>query len=268
MPGTLRRLRRPRTGRGRGHASAHAPGANAFRYPAFCLRLPLSRLDAAAPALRHRAATRAACCRSTTATTARATARRCCRWIRALLAREGIDADGEVVLHTFPRMLGYLFNPVSFWVCHDAPARVAAVLARGATTPSASATCYLVAHPDGRADRRRRRRSRRARSSTCRRSATSAGATRSASTSAAGRWLARIDYFDDDGDAPLIATSIAGDRRAARPAGAPARSSRYPAFTLGVVARIHWQAAKLWAKRVPFFAKPAPPAVARSPADR
>jgi hypothetical protein len=34
---------------------------------------------------------------------------------------------------------------------------------------------------------------------------------------------------------------------------------RYPAFTVGVVARIHWQAAKLWAKRVPFFAKPSPP---------
>jgi uncharacterized protein len=28
---------------------------------------------------------------------------------------------------------------------------------------------------------------------------------------------------------------------------------------MGVVARIHWQAAKLWFKRVPFFAKPSPP---------
>jgi hypothetical protein len=76
----------------------------------------------------------------------------------------------------------------------------------------------------------------------------------------ADRWLARIDYFDDDRDAPLIATAISGavrplDRRLAR-----ALLVRYPAFTLGVVARIHWQAAKLWVKRVPFFAKPSPPA--------
>jgi len=33
-------------------------------------------------------------------------------------------------------------------------------------------------------------------------------------------------------------------------------------FTLGVMARIHWQALLLWAKRVPFFAKPNPPAQA------
>jgi hypothetical protein len=31
-------------------------------------------------------------------------------------------------------------------------------------------------------------------------------------------------------------------------------------MTLGVVARIHWQALRLWAlKRVPFFRKPEPP---------
>jgi DUF1365 family protein len=36
---------------------------------------------------------------------------------------------------------------------------------------------------------------------------------------------------------------------------------RYRWFTLGVIARIHWQAAKLWLKRVPYFTKPAPPAL-------
>jgi DUF1365 family protein len=32
-----------------------------------------------------------------------------------------------------------------------------------------------------------------------------------------------------------------------------------PLMTLGVIVRIHWQALKLWTKRVPFFHKPAPP---------
>jgi len=40
-------------------------------------------------------------------------------WIEQLLARHDItDADGEIWLQTFPRLLGYVFNPVSFWFCH------------------------------------------------------------------------------------------------------------------------------------------------------
>jgi len=31
-----------------------------------------------------------------------------------------------------------------------------------------------------------------------------------------------------------------------------------PWMTLGVVLRIHWQALRLWLKRVPFFSKPEP----------
>ena len=33
----------------------------------------------------------------------------------------------------------------------------------------------------------------------------------------------------------------------------------YPWMTLGVMARIHWHALRLWLKRVPFFSKPQPP---------
>ena len=40
-------------------------------------------------------------------------------WLRRILAGQGLDAicDGEIVLMTLPRMLGYVFNPVSFWFC-------------------------------------------------------------------------------------------------------------------------------------------------------
>jgi len=32
-----------------------------------------------------------------------------------------------------------------------------------------------------------------------------------------------------------------------------------PLMSLGIVARIHWQAIRLWARRVPFFRKPPAP---------
>ncbi len=36
---------------------------------------------------------------------------------------------------------------------------------------------------------------------------------------------------------------------------------RSPLFSFGVIARIHWQAVRLWIKRTPFVSKPAPPTV-------
>ncbi|MEO7640638.1 MAG: DUF1365 family protein, partial [Ramlibacter sp.] len=42
---------------------------------------------------------------------------------------------------------------------------------------------------------------------------------------------------------------------------------RHPAMTLAIMARIHWQAVRLWCKRTRFFSKPTSPEhfVSRSP---
>jgi DUF1365 family protein len=50
-------------------------------------------------------------------------------WVEGLLQREGIeDAQGEIWLHTYPRMLGYAFKPVSFWYCHRADGSLRAIV--------------------------------------------------------------------------------------------------------------------------------------------
>jgi uncharacterized protein len=50
-------------------------------------------------------------------------------WLDERLAAEGVhDATGEVWLHTYPRVLGYVFKPVSFWYCHRPDGSLAAVL--------------------------------------------------------------------------------------------------------------------------------------------
>jgi len=60
---------------------------------------------------------------------------------------------------------------------------------------------------------------------------------------------------------PLLQTSVAGTLVALTAASLRKALWGYPAMTLGVVARIHWQALKLWRKRVPFVSKPQPPEI-------
>jgi DUF1365 family protein len=71
------------------------------------------------------------------------------------------------------------------------------------------------------------------------------------------RTVGRIDF--DDANGPLIQTSISGTLVPLNARNVRRALWHYPAMTLGVVLRIHWQALKLAAKRVPFFTKPTPP---------
>lgn len=71
-------------------------------------------------------------------------------WIRGVLAREGLDAaDGAIRLQTMPRMLGFVFNPISFWYCHDRSGALRALVCEVNNTFGGS-HAYLLAHPDQR----------------------------------------------------------------------------------------------------------------------
>ena len=54
-------------------------------------------------------------------------------WAREVLAAHGLDqaADGQILLLAQPRVLGHVFNPVSFWLCHDRDGRAARRHRRG-----------------------------------------------------------------------------------------------------------------------------------------
>lgn len=49
--------------------------------------------------------------------------------IKEVLYAEGIKAEGDIVLQTIPRILGYGFNPVSFWQVYDKEGKLEAVMA-------------------------------------------------------------------------------------------------------------------------------------------
>ena len=78
------------------------------------------------------------------------------------------------------------------------------------------------------------------------------------------RIVARIDHHDGDG--LLLQTSVIGVLQPLTAAAPARRLLRRAADDAGRRSlRIHWQALRLWRKRVPFFRKPAPPDDLRHP---
>ena len=181
-------------------------------------------------------------------------------WVDALLASEGVaGADGEVWLHCMPRVLGFAFKPVSFWYCHRADGTLAAIVVEVNNT-FGERHCYLLDGPDVAWGRELRAAKAFHVSPFCR---VEGGyrfrflRTAEGGAQGAGRTLVRIDHHDGSG--PLLRTSVSGDLAPLTARRLRAAFLGAPLMTLGVVARIHWQALKLWRKRVPFFHKPAPP---------
>ena len=67
----------------------------------------------------------------------------------------------------------------------------------------------------------------------------------------------RLDVDDRDAGRRLLHTTLVGRRQPLTDARLAWFLLKYPIVTLGIVARIHWQAFRLWWKRVPFFPKAA-----------
>lgn len=178
-------------------------------------------------------------------------------WLYDILAGHGLAeiCDGEVALMTMPRMLGYVFNPVSFWFCRDREGATRAVLCEVNNTFGES-HCYLVYRDDRAAI-------------------------------APDEWLegrkvfhvspflpveghyrfrfrlddgsAHVDVNYHDAEGLMLATSVGGRREPLTDRAVVRRFLGNPTMTMGVVLRIHWQALQLWRKRARFYGKPAPP---------
>ena len=181
------------------------------------------------------------------------------RWIRRALDDCGIvEADGEVVLITLPRVLSYVFNPVSFWLCYDRAHRLRAVLAEVNNT-FGERHCYMCAHPDRRpiaADDWLRTEKIFHVSPFM----TVEGHYKFRFAYEAGDLAIWINYYNASG-ALALSTSMMGPR-------APLTSPRllfyflrYPLVTLQVIVLIHYQAVKLFLKGIQFGPKPPPPTV-------
>lgn len=226
------------------------PRSHAFEYPSYFLMLPMRSLRQAPSATLARNRWSLLSFHDRDHGDGRADA---LQWLDELLASEGLaDANGEVWLHTYPRVLGYAFKPVSFWHCQRADGSLAAIVVEVNNT-FGERHCYLLSGPELAYGRELSARKVFHVSPFC----AVQGHYRFRFMHTGERTVARIDHDDDAG--PLLQTSVSGRLRILTPATARAAFFSMPLMTLGVIARIHWQAARLWFKRVPFFSKPAPP---------
>lgn len=177
-------------------------------------------------------------------------------WMRALLRRHRVSADGEIELVCFPRMFGYAFKPVSFWLCRDAAGAVRAVLAEVHNT-FGEAHNYLLCNDD-------RSPLRNGQSLTAQKTfhvspfLEVAGRYAFRFDFGPGRFLARIDYTDAVG-ATVLTTSVSGDCEPLTRAALRRARLHFPLQAIAVVLQIHWNALLLWCKSVPFHSKPEPP---------
>ena len=68
-------------------------------------------------------------------------------WVRQVLAAHGLSVPARIDLLAQPRVLGHVFNPVSFWLCHDEH-DVLRVVITEVTNTFGDRHSYLVHHPD------------------------------------------------------------------------------------------------------------------------
>ncbi len=226
------------------------PARNAFAYPTYFLLLPMRALhrDGSGSLAHNRPGALSFHDRDHGDGRGNAV-----EWLDELLQREGIhDADGEAWLHCYPRVLGFTFKPVSFWYCHRADGSLRAIVVEVNNT-FGERHCYLLDAPAFGAQLRAAKAFHV--SPFCQ--VEGGYRFRFMVTPGRDRTVARIDYDDDQG--PLIETSVSGRLEPVTAASQRRALWRHPAMTLGVIARIHWQALRLWLKRVRFFHKPAAP---------
>jgi DUF1365 family protein len=165
---------------------------------------------------------------------------------QAVLGLTGDPSVERVLLLTQPRVLGYVFNPVSFYWCYRADGSLACVVAElnntfGERLPE------VLRGPELHYEHRKRLHV-----------SPFFGLDQTyeyAFSQPGDEVWARIHVRDDDGSRPL--TAVLHGRRHELTNGTVARLLlRYPLQPLQVTARIHWQALRLWRKGVPFRHKP------------
>jgi DUF1365 family protein len=178
-------------------------------------------------------------------------------WVRGHCARAGIDASGSIQLLCMPRVLGHAFNPLSVFFCHGADGVLRGMLYQvnntfgqrhsylipvrgdaGETIDQASRKNFYVSpFMPMEMDYRFR--------------VTPPGA----------RMSVIIEGFGAlaEGRGRLITASLSGRRVPLTDGGLLRAVGQAPLLGLKVLGAIHWEALRLWRKKLKLYPQPLPP---------
>jgi uncharacterized protein len=174
-------------------------------------------------------------------------------WMRNILANHSLnEITKEIVLISMPRVIGYVFNPVSFWLCFDKDKNIRAVLCEVNNTfdekhsylcsnagkiikPEELLKAQKVFHVSPFLKREG--------SYTFR---------FSIQKNKMGIW---IDFYNKEGKKKLV-TSVIGNLEPLTKSTLKKAFFKHPLVTLKTIFLIHWQALKLITKGIKYISRP------------
>jgi uncharacterized protein len=171
--------------------------------------------------------------------------------IALLATAAGFAVDGPIRLLTMPRVLGYVFNPLSVYFCHDVRDRPTAIVWEVSNTFGERHSYVIgVDDPDAKVQRQR-----------CMKEL-HVSPFIGMEIEYRFRLVRRGDRLtigiaDHDRDGLLMSAAMTAERRPLTDRALLAAFARAPFETVKVTAAIHWQALRLWLKCVPSLRGPA-----------
>jgi len=180
-------------------------------------------------------------------------------WVESVLKDAGINLDGgKIELLCYPRILGYVFNPLCNYFCYHPDGSLAAILHEVSNT-FGQRHCYLFRVPEAdgaNADR-----------SIIRQTIDKCfyvspfiemDMTYNFRIIPPGEDIA-VSIHETDDQGTLLYASFSGSRTPLQKWTMVRAFLSYPLMTLKVIGGIHWEALKLWRKGVPLVKRPDPP---------
>ncbi|WP_026379154.1 DUF1365 domain-containing protein [Afifella pfennigii] len=177
-------------------------------------------------------------------------------WVRERLEEADIETGGPVRVLVYPRLFGYVFNPLTVYFCHAASGRLAGILYEVSNTFGERRTYVIPVAGEGRTVEQ-----------ACDKllyvSPFIPMECRYRFTVEPPGERVSVRIGEEDEEGPLLVAAFTGARRPLSDAVLARALIAYPLMTLKVIGAIHFEALRLWWKGVPVFRHaPAPERIA------